>query len=312
MKRFLTSMALLGMLFCLPLEAADPSFCTAIRKKFPTGSVAPEALLKMLPVAVEAPSAPAGEDFGQGKAEQGEYRTYGWLADAGLGMIQTISGTAECAGSRFVLRRGGKFSPVSSPKGIRRYPCWSDTLWFGTTSGQPAVAEDDEARGDRARALAVSLWKNGAWQPACHLQETHSVKLVPVLSSCRSGVDCDALRSVAVGLAEDEQKARETMISATKTPETDGKGGPKAEMPVFGQSSVSNGYVSIFAPKVSEHVSGNERYRFIVGGGMIGWRIFDGWLVRVELLQPGRPATAVAGFQFARVPDRIVSLTGSH
>lgn len=296
--------------------AAGQTLCQSIVARVPAHRAAPATLLDLLDHPVKAPrqSFAAGDIVPSGISERWTCASGGadcaWIAGASLGMMSMVQGTAECLDIRFAHRIGARFSPVPLPAGIHNFPCWDEGIWFGTVSGVPALAEENGASGDRARRMAVSMWHKDAWQKACHLFETHSIMLKPEFASCDAGVPCAQLQKKAQVLAGQAQRRREMLIPAEGHSKTDGAH-VDARMSVPAGPTPVNGYQDIFGASVSEQDVAGRRYRFTVGGGMIGWRIYDGWLVPVEALPQGQPPVPVAGFQFARVPDRILSLRAS-
>lgn len=310
-------MALAIAVLCLaPAKAAEQTLCQSIAGHASAHREAPLTLRDLLDHPVKAPrqSFEAGNIFPPEISERWECAAgnadCAWIASASLGMMSIVQGTAGCVDVRFARKVGQRFSPVSLPAGIHNFPCWDDGFWFGTVSGMPALVEENAAAGDRARTMAVSLWYDNAWQKVCHLSETHSIRLKPGFASCAAGTPCTQLQEQAQVLAGQAQHRRETLIPATGHSRTDGLH-VDARMPVPAGRTPVNGYQDIFGASVSELDVAGHRYRFTVGGGMIGWRIYDGWLVRVEALPQGQPPVPVAGFQFERVPDRILSLRAS-
>ncbi|AQS87746.1 hypothetical protein AA101099_2581 [Neoasaia chiangmaiensis NBRC 101099] len=300
------------LLFCAmaqPARSAPDPLCGALHRTLLPGKGADWRLKDILPDAVEASEMPAPPDAAHLMPDDSSFTLrYYHLVEGRLGALQRVAGTLHCAETRFVSGNDGHLQPMPYPAGIRKSPCWDDTLWLGRVRGVPYVVEDERGAGDRARALRASGWRNGRWTPVCHVKESYAVRLEAETSGCRAGAPCNELARTALELAQAAQRDREHRIGPWQQDRTDNFGTDHPTLPVFGVPPI-NGYTTMYAPVSSDRAIDGQRYRMTVGGGMIGWRIYPGWLVRVTQLDADGHETPVAGYQFARRPDTITSLT---
>lgn len=311
--RFAFLGTLLGALLAAPEEvhaAPREPLCAAAAEHLHVGMPSPDYLRTIVPdrvTAVAAPS-PAAFDAALGNASAAPRCTDArstclWLPQQRVGAIRTIDGTALCTTMTYLAEdETSSLHVIAGPASLGRHACWQDQIWFGSVRGVATVIEDNEGAGPQQRRLTIASRRQGRWTAACHLTVRHALTLVTDFASCREGLSCNAFKAAAEKLVARARAARTLPGDPWAEDKTLGQAA-HPEMPVFGPAPL-NGYTRFFAPRTQTVHLGGAVYRVTLGGGMIGWRVYAGWLVSF-VREDGTP---VAGVQVGHRPAAILGV----
>lgn len=262
-------------------------------------------------------------------ASEGEAVTVDHLAGTPVYLVSHVSGTASCQSLVLVEVQPGQqareLAPPFKVDGMEL--CFTQRAQFTHVLGHPALVVSGAASmGHPDRDYSIAPWTGKSWGRACGLTLRMRVTMSPGRRFCAPGASaCEAGRQVAEQLAKAYDADRTSsapldpsrftagrkpdaaVMAALKAPlvERGAVGDFNLDLPVFGADvrrlSAMNITFSNGDPRRLPVFIDGRWWLAVVGRGGVGWR--EGEAVLVALFAPpGRPADAVASYQFITGP----------
>lgn len=264
------------------------------------------------PKLVQAAKSQFGDDFGSASVS--------WLGSSGAGAIKATVGTASCTEMVFFDSHDGQAHEVAPPTDMsfgEATVCWNEAAWIGTLGAVPVLIEEDD--GNTSAGASASLrfvpWQDHRWGPTCRISATFTTSLAVTGASCRKGVDCGAMQSQALKLAQGvDAEARNGGTTnadtanvpqrlgdlASRTPELD-------RLHTFGDSSLSPYYGTFASTRLLTLDGTGGENLAVIGPGFWGCCEVAGYLVGIWRAA-GNALEPLASFQLVRQRGKVASV----